>query len=102
MAKAKNIKSFEEFWPIYLKEHSNPTNRRIHVTATTVGIVLLVYCLLIGRIWHMPLVIAAVYGVLFLGHYQIEGNKPMTLTHPLWSFRADLKMTYLYLTGKLN
>lgn len=37
MARMENerITSFEEFWPFYLSEHSDPNSRRIHFVGTT-------------------------------------------------------------------
>ena len=44
---AERIKSFEAFYPFYLKEHSNKTCRLLHVIGTT-----LVFALAITAIYH--------------------------------------------------
>ncbi|WP_354005876.1 Mpo1-like protein [Fictibacillus terranigra] len=35
-------------------------------------------------------------------HFFIEGNKPAAFGHPLWSSRADFKMFFFTLTGRLE
>ena len=42
------------------------------------------------------------YGPAWIGHFVFEGNCPATFKHPLWSLLADLKMSWLWLTGDLE
>ena len=45
---ADRYKSFSEFWPFYLSEHSQPATRWLHLIGTTAGIALLIYLIAIG------------------------------------------------------
>jgi hypothetical protein len=48
------IKTYEQFWPYYLQEHSHPMTRKLHVIGTTLGI--LVAIVLVGDARHRLLV----------------------------------------------
>ena len=42
---SERIKSFEEFWPYYVLEHTNKTNRILHFVGTTTAMVTLGYAI---------------------------------------------------------
>ena len=99
---AERIKSFEAFYPFYLKQHSNKTCRLLHAIGTT-----LVLALAITAIYHnnpklWMLVPIAGYGFAWVGHYFFEKNKPATFKYPLWSLRSDFKMYFQILSGKIS
>jgi len=55
----ERYKTFEEFYPFYLSQHSNRTCRRLHVVGTLLGLVTLVYLLVtlnFTKLW-LPFVI---------------------------------------------
>lgn len=95
------IKSFEEFYPFYLKQHSNKICRLLHVIGTTI-----VLALAFTAIYHnMPILWIAVpvagYGFAWVGHFFFEKNKPATFQYPLWSLRSDFKMYFDILSGRI-
>ena len=49
--------------------------------------------LLAGVVWA--------YAFAWIGHFQIEHNKPATFTYPLWSLLGDFKMWGMMARGKL-
>lgn len=95
------MKSFEEFWPFYLREHSDPRNRRLHFVGTLLVHAVLIYAFVTKAwmvLWLLPVI---GYGFAWIGHFIVEKNRPATFTHPLWSLRGDFKMFYLMCAGKL-
>lgn len=96
------LKSFEEFWPFYVREHSHPTNRTLHFIGSTFGLVCLMILLGTGVLWFFPLGLVIGYGFAWVGHFFIERNKPASFKYPLWSFRADWKMWALILVGRME
>jgi len=95
-------KSFSEFWPFYISEHSRAGTRVLHLIGTTIGILLAVYVIVIGKWWLFPLALVPGYGGAWLGHFLIEKNKPATFTHPFYSFAGDWVMYKDMLTGKIR
>lgn len=98
----KVYRSFEEFWPFYLSQHSHPTSRYLHIIGTTTGVAIFANGLLHLR-WRpiFPALIVA-YGCAWIGHFVFEKNRPATFTYPKWSFMADFRMLKLFYTGKLD
>ncbi len=96
------MKSFEEFWPHYLAEHSLPETRLLHAIGTSVGTACLI-ALVARKKWKwLPLALVPGYGAAWASHFFIEKNKPATFEHPLWSFIGDYKMIGLMLTGHMD
>ena len=94
--------TFEEFYPFYLKQHSNKICRLLHVIGTTI-----VFALTITAIYHsfyklLILVPIAGYGFAWVGHFFFEKNKPATFQYPLWSLKSDFKMYFEIVSGKIS
>jgi len=98
----ENIKSFEEFYPFYLKQHSHKVCRLLHVVGTTIVIALAITAVSHNepKLWFF--VPIAGYGFAWVGHFFFEKNKPATFKYPLWSLRSDFKMYYDIVIGKLS
>jgi hypothetical protein len=104
--------SFEQFWPHYLREHGKSETRALHVAGTTLSLAFLAVGLAaLSRDRHegdsspLPWFIGAAlagYGPAWIGHFVFEGNRPATFQHPLWSLLADLRMSWLWVTGELD
>src|SRR5512145_2049088 len=95
-------RTFSEFWPYYLGEHSRPETRWFHLLATLVLWGLLVAALA-ARIWWLLLAIpVAAYGLAWFSHFFIEHNRPATFSQPLYSLLADHKMAFYMITGRLG
>ncbi|MDB4992615.1 MAG: hypothetical protein JWM74_47 [Myxococcaceae bacterium] len=102
MAETTDFHSFEEFWPFYVGEHKDPTNRALHYVGTslaigTVGAAVITW----NPLWLLATPVVG-YAPAWIGHFVIEGNRPATFKHPLWSIRGDLRMLKMALQGKIK
>ncbi|KAL6076569.1 DUF962 domain-containing protein [Balamuthia mandrillaris] len=93
--------SFAEFFPFYMKEHSDRTNRRLHFVGTTLAMAVLLVVLLTGNYQLLFLPLLCGYGFAWVGHFFFEKNKPATFKHPLYSLRGDFHMWWHIVTGRL-
>lgn len=94
--------SFEEFWPFYLGEHANGTNRRLHQAGTTAALVVFATGVILRKPALMLIAPVCGYGPAWVGHFFVEKNKPASFGYPLWSFIGDFKMNALMWTGRLD
>jgi len=94
--------TFDEFWPFYLREHSRPLTRTLHLTGTSLSLLIIVSALALRRPSLLLAALVCGYAFAWVGHFFVEHNKPATFKHPLWSFRADFRMWALALTGRLG
>ena len=89
MKQDARLKTYAEFWPFYLGEHSQAGTRALHFLGTLLGLGLLAAALVL---WDWRLLASALvtgYGFAWLGHAFIERNRPATFRYPLWSFLSD-------------
>lgn len=94
--------NFAEFYPFYLREHSNRMCRRMHFIGSSLVLVVLLLALINGQpgwLWLLPL---AGYGGAWIGHYVFEKNRPATFKHPLYSLLGDWVMYGQMLRGKVS
>ncbi len=98
----QEMKSFADFWPYYMAEHSHAGTRLLHAAGTITSTTLAVALVASGRWRWLPAALATGYAAAWVSHFFIEHNRPATFKHPLWSFAADYKMVALMLTGKMK
>jgi len=102
MNSTAQFRSFAEFYPYYLGEHSNPTCRRLHFVGTSLVIALLAYTIGSGK-WLLLLAVPLFgYGFAWIGHFFFEKNRPATFTYPLYSLIGDFAMFRDILLGKIS
>ncbi len=101
MAPGRNT-CFKEFYQYYLSKHQNKVCRRLHLLGLFVAVGLFGFALF-SPYWLLcacaPL---AGYPFAWTGHLLFEKNQPATWTNPLFSFLADLRMTWDIARGKIQ
>jgi hypothetical protein len=95
------VDRYEEFWPIYLREHSRPATRYVHYAGTLAGLACLGAALVTRKGWLVPAGLVAAYGAAWSAHGLIERNKPATFQYFAWSLASDVRMLGLALTGRM-
>ncbi|CUS49284.1 MAG: putative membrane protein [Idiomarinaceae bacterium HL-53] len=84
--------SFSEFYPYYLKEHSDFRCRFLHYVGSSLVLVELLAFLLTLNGWWLVAIPLTGYGFAWLGHFVFERNKPATFKFPAYSLAADWVM----------
>jgi hypothetical protein len=101
MTMETRYRTFKEFYPFYLKEHSNSTCRRLHFAGSTIVLLLVAMAIVTGELallWLLPVV---GYGFAWVGHFFFEHNRPATFQYPLFSLMGDWVMFRDMLTGRV-
>lgn len=96
------FRSFSEFYPFYLSQHSDRTCRRLHFAGTLMLIVIALGATITGSwrlLWFLPVV---GYGFAWVGHFFFEHNRPATFTNPFYSLLGDFVMFRDMLTGRIR
>ena len=97
-----HVKTFEEFWPWYVRMHSRPVTQLLHALATAVAAALLAAA--IG--FRQPLLALAApladHLIAQLAHRLFQGNatQPWRCLH--WHLRAELRMFRLVAGGRMR
>lgn len=98
----ERYRTFQDFWPFYLREHARPGTRALHYAGTSLVVLIGIAALGTGNWWLLVALPVAGYGFAWASHILVERNRPATFTHPLWSLRADFRMWRLWLTGSIG
>jgi len=97
---AERYATYEQFWPFYVSQHRNPTNRRLHVVGTALVLACAAAALIVSPAWLVVAPVAG-YGFAWVGHFFFERNRPATFSYPLWSLRGDFRLFGLMLSGRI-
>ncbi len=96
------MRSFEDFWPFYVRAHASETNRMLHFAGLTLAMGSVAAGLLTRRLSFFLAAPVVGYGLSWIGHYGVEGNVPATFGHPAWSLRGDFVMWWKTLNGTMG
>ena len=99
---ASPYRTYDEFWPFYLREHSKPQTRAIHYIGSIASVAVLIWALVTQNWWWLLAVPVCGYAFAWFSHFFIEKNKPATFQAPVWSLISDYRMCGLFLTGHLD
>jgi hypothetical protein len=96
------IRTYDEFWPYYLREHSRPETRNVHFAGTAVAVVSLAALFVSGNLWFILVALVSGYAPAWFAHFFIEQNRPATFRYPFWSLISDFRMAGAWVTGGLD
>jgi len=97
----KKYKTFSQFYPFYLSQHSNLVCRRLHFIGSSLVLITLFYSIFTNT-WLLFLLMPILgYGFAWTGHYFFEHNRPATFTYPFYSLIGDWIMFKDILIGKI-
>ncbi|MCH2486755.1 MAG: DUF962 domain-containing protein, partial [Erythrobacter sp.] len=84
------------------REHSKPSTRALHYVGTSLVVAFAVLAVVTANWWLLVALPVAGYFFAWIAHFGVEKNRPATFTYPAWSLKADFKMWWLWLTGRLG
>ena len=94
--------TYGEFWPQYLRAHGRASTRLLHYAGTLLAVAALaVGVATLDPLWLLAAPLVG-YGFAWTAHVALEGNRPQTFGHPLWSLASDVRMLLLWLSGRLE
>lgn len=92
--------SYDDFFPFYVGQHSRPATRWFHFAGTHLGVATGLSAIALRRPRMLGLAPVLAYGMAWFSHFAIEGNRPASFGHPLWSVRGDFQMLVLMWQGR--
>ena len=95
------IQKFSDFWPYYVREHSRARTRVLHAVGSVLAVVMLGLAFAVN-LWLLVAVPLVGYAFAWYAHFFVEGNRPATFGHPLYSLIADYRMLFLMMAGKMD
>ena len=75
---ASPYRTYQEFWPFYLREHSKPQTRAIHYIGSIASVVVLIWAVATQNWWWLLAVPVCGYSFAWFSHFFVEKNKPAT------------------------
>lgn len=96
------IRTYREFWPYYLDQHRHASTRLIHFVGVTSFFTLIGLAIAQAEPWFVLAAFLVFYGPAWVAHFVVERNRPATWSYPLWSFVSDIRMSALWVAGRLE
>lgn len=96
----QSCQRFEDFYPVYLSEHTDRRNRFLHFLSGWLVLAVCALSLAAGA-WILLYVPIVGYVPAWFGHFVFEKNKPATFRNPIWSLVAFWVMFWQMLVGRL-
>lgn len=96
----KEFKTFEEFYPYYLREHRQTGTRVTHFIGTSLFFIFVSMAIVKFYPLYFLYGVITAYGFAWIGHFFIEKNKPATFQYPWMSLKGDFKLFFQILSGR--
>jgi hypothetical protein len=97
----KSFDSFSAFYPVYLRIHDHPTNRRLHVAGNLLGLGAIVLALVERRAWLVLLAPVLANAFAWIGHWRFQRNRPGVFSYPFYGMLGSWRMTWDWLRRRL-
>lgn len=94
------IRSFAEFWPLYVRAHAHPRTRLLHAIGSALALACIVLAVIVSA-WFLLVAPLIGYAFAWYAHFFVEHNKPATFGHPFYSLAADYVMVWKMITGSM-
>lgn len=109
MANSNNVKTFNDFWPRYLRAHGSRLSQAFHLGGLVLSVALAVALISCGMIFFLLLAIVPAQIGAAIGHWLGKRSDHLGKRsdhvvddHPDWAALADLRMCALLVTGRLG
>jgi len=97
---SSRVKTYNEFYQLFLAEHSKAGTRFFHFLGTLIILSALIFVMYSGKerfLWYIPIF---GFGIAWLSHAVFEKCTPATCRYPLWTLISDFRLFFELLTGK--
>ncbi len=95
-------RQIDQFWPYYVSQHANPTNRRLHFIGNTYLFIGLTAAVARRSAGLAAFVVVSAYALAWVGHFAFERNIPATLHYPVLAGVCDMIMYAKMWRGTLD
>ena len=96
-----SFRSFDEFWPHYVRAHSKRRTRLLHAAGSALAVILFGLAFRFS-LWLLVAVPVVGYGIAWYSHFFVEHNRPATFGNPFYSLYADYHMLFLMMAGQMD
>jgi hypothetical protein len=96
-----DIRTFDDFWPYYVRAHAQRRTRILHAIGSTLALVCIALAIFVNP-WFLLGAPLIGYAFAWYSHFFVEHNKPATFGHPFYSLAADFVMLWKIVTGKMD
>ena len=93
---------FDAFWLEYVRAHSHPLNRKLHMIGMSLALACFVAGLFKRRLSLLLLAPIFGYGFAWCGHFFVEKNTPKSFSHPIYSLRASALLYWKTVCGEMD
>ncbi len=90
----KALDSFAAFYPVYLRMHDHPVNRRLHLAGNLLGLAAIGLAVAERRWWTLLLAPLLANGFAWIGHWFFQHNRPGVFHYPLYGMLGSWRMTW--------
>jgi hypothetical protein len=96
-----DIRTFSDFWPFYVRAHSQRRTRMFHAVGSTLALVCVALGIFVNPWWFLGAPLIG-YAFAWYSHFFVEHNKPATFGHPFYSLAADYVMLWKTVSGRMD